>query len=1021
MKPLGWQIILLLLYSTQLAFAQSFKFETLTTRNGLSSNEITCIYEDTQHFLWIGTREGLNRFDGRKFEIFRSDPNNPNSLSGNFIIDVLQDKQSIYWIATKDGGLTRYDAHAPAGQQFRQFKNNPKDVASLATNRLNCLYDWDENYLLIGAEVYPGIFLNKKTFAFSYWNYPAPFHPNTGNPAPASGLNWIHHISSNKQGEVYVSTLLNGQLFKASKQNGAIQMLHDTSGDVLSINHFLIDDSTLWLCSWNPGLFVQSNSFQPTAKKIAFVDDHFMCVANLDNQHVIAGTRASGLYVINKTSGATTYYRKNILQPHALPSNKINCLLTDSRGIVWIGTSGGLAKFDKQTWLFDEKEFTGPETDCTILHCHRFDDGSVAVNTSKGMFLSDAGQQKFRQVNFSHHAKQMAPDYILKTGEQKYLLGTENGFFEWTAGTNRLKELKVMQKGHPYGEFYNQGVYQVKQMLPDTVHGEAGVWLAVLGYGIQFYHTGNFQFDIYQYDREEPKSIASNLTRRLAKDKQGNIWVATSAGLYKWSASNRFGENNFESFLHEPGNKNSLPNNDVTDIWCDERNHIWVTTNGEGLCEWDGQKFTCYIPDNPVSSRSFFGIYGDHQNRLWIITRNGLEVFDRQTKKFFHLDINDGNSNTTLAPNFSNETNGWVSFAAGNRIYSFQPDAMKFNASFPSLHLTGMDVFGKSYLQEATDGIVHLTSKERFVNFTVSALQFISPQSVRFQYKLQELEDNWNNSEDGEIKYTNLPWGKFKLLVRVTNPSGQFGGETKLAEFIIATPFYATWWFIALCVLVTAAIVYGIYQYRINQLLAMQKVRNKIARDLHDDIGSTLGSISFFSEAAKQQMQQSNTANVEKMLLKIGDTSREMVDNMSDIVWSVNPNNDSVKRLIERMRVFADDLMASAEIQLHFKYEEGLEDMKLSMEQRKNIFLIFKETIYNSIKYSGCKNLFIELKKGSKGLVLSISDDGKGFDVNNYQSKNGNGIRNMRHRAEEISAKLNINSSEKGTITQLYI
>jgi len=149
-------------------------------------------------------------------------------------------------------------------------------------------------------------------------------------------------------------------------------------------------------------------------------------------------------------------------------------------------------------------------------------------------------------------------------------------------------------------------------------------------------------------------------------------------------------------------------------------------------------------------------------------------------------------------------------------------------------------------------------------------------------------------------------------MVRVTNPAGQFGGEKELCPVCYCYTFYATWWFITLCILVAAGIVYIIYRYRVNQILALQKVRNKIARDLHDDIGSTLGSISFLSEAAKQQLQNSNTTGAEKMIAKIGENSREMVENMSDIVWSVNPKNDSAKYLIDRMRVFATDLVASS-------------------------------------------------------------------------------------------------------------
>lgn len=221
--------------------------------------------------------------------------------------------------------------------------------------------------------------------------------------------------------------------------------------------------------------------------------------------------------------------------------------------------------------------------------------------------------------------------------------------------------------------------------------------------------------------------------------------------------------------------------------------------------------------------------------------------------------------------------------------------------------------------------------------------------------------------------------------------------------------------------LALAGMGYAFYRYRISQLLKLQAIRNKIARDLHDDIGSTLGSISVFSEAAKQLLQQEKTEKAQNMLLKIGETSREMIENMSDIVWSVNPKNDAAKHLMDRMRVFAGDLVASSEIQLNFNADTNAEDVKLSMEQRKNIFLIFKETVYNTIKYSGGKNLYIDIKKDASHLRIIIRDDGKGFDVNNYTSKNGNGIKNMRFRAEEVNAKYHIESSPAGTVTTITV
>ncbi len=1008
MKLLRLVTALCLFFCLHKAVAQPMFFETLNTKSGLSSNEVLCLYEDKQHLLWVGTRDGLNRFDGRRFEIFRNNPDDTNSLSGNIIMDIIQDADSVFWIATQDGGLTRYNPKAVTTEQFKQFRHDPKDSTSIATNRLRCLNNWDSTYLAIGSESFTAIFLNKKTLQFTYWQYPSLlFGPKLSTPI-AKANNWIQHFAE-YDGWVYMSLLTSGRLIKAEKSTGRIVTLHQSSNDVTSINNFSVEPDKIWLCSWNPGVFVQENKFTGTAQKILPVDDLFNAVCSFEKNYLLAGSRSTGLYVLDKNTGNYGHYQRSVIAPHTLPSNKISSIIVDSRGIVWVGTMGGIAKFDKNSWIFREEEFAGPEQDFSSYCPYRFPDGSVAINTTKGMFLSDPVTGHFNLLTFKNRNRTIIPDYLYPITDNEYWLGTEMAFFKWQKGASDLDEVTV-EVGARGSDLYTNNVYQVKQFLPDEVNGEKGMWMPVLGYGISYYIFSSGQLLEFTGKGKGFTPLGNLLSRRLAKDSKGNIWLATAGGLYMWSRKNKLGDNNFVGYVNEPGNKNSIPFSDINDVHVDEHDHVWFTGTGNGLAEFDGQKFYQYFPENPASSKAFSGMHWDKSRRIWIITKNGLEVFDRDAKKFLHVDVNDGALNNSIAAYFSNEQDGLVSFVAGNRLFSFRPESMKFNFSYPNLYLADMSVFGKSLLHEALQGRVELKARERFINFTISAVQFSRPQTVRFQYKLEGLDEDWINSDDGEIKYTNLPWGHFKLLARVTNPSGHFGGEKVLADFVIATPFYATWWFILLCIISISGLTYAGYRYRINQLLALQKVRNKIARDLHDDIGSTLGSISFFSEAARQQLEQSNTAGTEKMLGKIGETSREMIDNMSDIVWSVNPQNDSVKKLVERMRVFAGDLIAHSTTMLHFESDKAVDDMKLTMEQRKNVFLIFKETIYNSVKYAECKNIYVTLKKVDGKLRLLVKDDGKGFDVNNYTSKNGNGVKNMKHRAEEVEASINIDS-----------
>jgi signal transduction histidine kinase len=214
-----------------------------------------------------------------------------------------------------------------------------------------------------------------------------------------------------------------------------------------------------------------------------------------------------------------------------------------------------------------------------------------------------------------------------------------------------------------------------------------------------------------------------------------------------------------------------------------------------------------------------------------------------------------------------------------------------------------------------------------------------------------------------------------------------------------------------------AAAIYAFYRYRINELLKRQAIRNKIAQDLHDSVGSTLSSISIYSQVAKIQKEKGNYAEMAEVVQKISTTSTDMISEMNDIVWSINPRNDSMQKILQRMESFAKPLLQSKNLAFEFNYDAGVLQVNLTMEQRKNFYLIFKEIVNNVLKYSGAGNLQVSVKMGSRhNLTLVATDDGVGFDVEEMKvlaakSLSGNGLINMKRRAAEMKGECLIESS----------
>jgi signal transduction histidine kinase len=298
------------------------------------------------------------------------------------------------------------------------------------------------------------------------------------------------------------------------------------------------------------------------------------------------------------------------------------------------------------------------------------------------------------------------------------------------------------------------------------------------------------------------------------------------------------------------------------------------------------------------------------------------------------------------------------------------------------------------------------------VEIELSVLNFSNETETSIKYQLRGWDNEWKDVLDGKIRFEGLPGGNYSLHLKVFHAGEEYPGET-VFRFQVSYPLWQRWWFITLAVLALATIIYSVYRYRIRQVIREERLRARIATDLHDDIGATLSSISFYSESIKQKAS-GQMPQLLPLLDKMGATSREMVGNMSDIVWAINPKNDDAGMLINRMRSHAGALCALKEIHLRFNSNEEIGSIKFNMEQRRNIFLVFKEALNNALKYSGCNTITINIRKEGAAVAISIEDDGKGFEVED--ADDGNGLRNMRQRTSDIKGDFFIRSvKQQGT------
>ena len=316
-----------------------------------------------------------------------------------------------------------------------------------------------------------------------------------------------------------------------------------------------------------------------------------------------------------------------------------------------------------------------------------------------------------------------------------------------------------------------------------------------------------------------------------------------------------------------------------------------------------------------------------------------------------------------------------------------------------------------------------LYHNQSMINFSFALLDLKNSASNYYRYKLVGLYDDWvNNGKKNEAIFTNIEPGTYTFMVSGHNGDGVWSKPTQI-ELEIKPAWWQTWWLKSIGFLIFIFLLYVFFQYRISKAVEMEKLRNRIAQDLHDEIGSTLSSVSIYSLALSKSFDHLPEKSGQ-IIDKISDSTINMMETMNDIVWSVNPANDSFENLINRMRAYASSVTEAADIRLDFESNLELNKINITMLQRKNLYLIFKEAVNNSLKHSDCNNLSVKLSITGKKLSLLVTDDGKGMiDENNFElNMGGNGISNRHSRSKESNGSISIISRpEGGTAVQFSV
>src|ERR1043165_322521 len=457
-----------------------------------------------------------------------------------------------------------------------------------------------------------------------------------------------------------------------------------------SVSSFEVDGDRAWLAAWNKGLYLQQDFLIDTAKlpsqkMVVKMNDEIQSVCSWNKNYVLAGSKSTGLYVVNKNNFSSLNLRHDRGDNFSIASNKVNCIYKDRNGILWVGTSGGISKYNPVTWQFHATPLSASdENEFTHFSTHEDSDGTIRVCTSAGIFKKKPDEHSFHLVNFEYEHKPVSPTYIFSYNGEVFLC-TEDFVYHYDVDRESINKVcsRIYYPNRGILNFTNQ--IQVRSAFADTIDGHVVFILGVLGDGFGVYHPDSCTLGLMVYAATNPSRIRNNLIHYVLKDHQKNIWVATAGGLFRWKKS--FPQkNDFVAYQNNPHDASTISGDNISGIYADEQNHLWITTLGNGLNEFDGKKFLHYKVQTSAGN-NMLGIYADHNHHYWIPTPQGFEVFDASTKKFDDVPVTNPEWILKYPTRMVIQKDGAFSYGAGNYFITFYPDSFQFETTTQKISL----------------------------------------------------------------------------------------------------------------------------------------------------------------------------------------------------------------------------------------------------------------------------------------------------------------------------------------------
>lgn len=818
-------------------------FSHMTTRDGLSQASITSITQDSQGFIWFGTQEGLNRYDGKKVEVFDHDYKDPTSLSHDWVWSLSPGKDGSMWVGTDGGGLSHFD---PETKQFRHFRNEPDNSNSLSGDRVRVVYQDSQGILWIGTD---GEGLNR--FDITSGTFTRYQHL-LDDPHSLSD-DTVLSILEDRRGNLWVGTR-NGGLNRLDRNNGKFNHYRQDPNDENSLSHdrvralFEDRDGNLWVGTYESGL----NLFQPETEHFVHFQHDPDDVTSLSNNHVMDiyqdrnGTvwvaTDGGLNEWRQDASGFARYRYDLADPDSLSNDRATAIFQDQGGVLWIGTYNGVSKWNYVSESFTYYQESGTKHKLSsniITAAAESQGGELWVGTYGGGLnkLDLLSGETVVYRNSDAEQSSLSDDRIMTMfvdQQQIVWVGTLGG------GLNRLDPDTGL-----FSHFRHdpQNPHSLSHNGVTSIYGDTNgeLWIGTYGGGVNHYDPVTQQFTVYKHDPGDNSSVSSNRVMAVYRDRTGILWLGTEdGGLNRFDAET----GTFSRYQHDPNSPHSLGNNGAWAIHESRDGSLWIGTNGGGLNRWslkDRQAnraiFKQYRKSDGLRSDNIMAILEDNWGKIWLSSNRGLARLDPETDEVRTYNLSNGlkDNNFNFAARLASRK-GELLFGSLSGLVSFMPDQMGTNEHLPPVALsasTRNGVVQTTHSDEIQPREIKLSYADELIVFEFAGLDFSEPEKNLYRYKLDGFDSEWSEpAQYPRTTYTSLPTGHYTFRVMAANNDGVWNQQQAKFVFEIVPPPWLSIWAYMIYLVIIMSLIAVYVRTQSNKLLRETRQRQELEQQV---------------------------------------------------------------------------------------------------------------------------------------------------------------------------------------------